>query len=133
MDKEYGSGEEEEVEEENDVSSELSDEAPELITSRGDFAAMMDDFMDNYELLGRKLKPILPGDSGPEKLDTLRRAMGQDERVRIRSADDDDEEELDDDALFAQYHAPEKEDRWDCETILSEAFIIVLQLTAEPE
>jgi protein LTV1 len=131
MDKEYGSGEEEE--DENDVSSEPSDEVPELITSREDFKAMMDDFMDKHEILGRKLKPILPGDSGPEKLDTLRRAMGQDERVRIRSADDDDEEELDDDALFAQYHAPEKEDRWDCETILSESFRIVLQLPAELE
>ena len=125
MEKEYGSGEEgeeeEEVEEENDFSSELSDEAPELITSREDFEAMMDDFMDNYELLGRKLKPVLPGDSGPEKLDTLRRAMGQDERVRIKSADDDDDEELDDAHIFAAYHATEKEDRWDCETILSES------------
>ncbi|OAX36748.1 Low temperature viability protein [Rhizopogon vinicolor AM-OR11-026] len=120
MEKEYGSGEEEEVEEENDgLSSELSDEAPELVTSREDFEAMMDDFMDNYEILGRKLKPVLPGDSGPEKLDTLRRAMGQDERVRIRSADDDEDEQLDDERLFAAYHAAEKEDRWDCETILT--------------
>jgi len=126
MEKEYGSDEGEEVEEENDdLSSELSDEAPELLTSREDFEAMMDDFMDNYELLGRKLKPVLPGDSGPEKLETLRRAMGQDERVRIRSADDDDEEELDDEQLFAEYGATEKEDRWDCETILSESVHVV--------
>lgn len=124
MDKEYGSGEEE-IEDENDgLSSELSDEAPELITSREDFEAMMDDFMDNYELLGRKLKPVLPGDSGPEKLNTLRRAMGQDERVRIVSADDNDEE-LDDKQLFAGYDAAEKEDMWDCETILSESFVFV--------
>ncbi|KIK47611.1 hypothetical protein CY34DRAFT_799121 [Suillus luteus UH-Slu-Lm8-n1] len=119
MENEYGSGEGEEVEEENDdLSSELSDEAPELVTSREDFEAMMDDFMDNYELLGRKLKPVLPGDSGPEKLNTLRQAMGQDERVRIRSADDDDDE-LDDDRLFAGYNAAEKEDTWDCETVLT--------------
>lgn len=122
MEKEYGSGEGEEVEEENDdLSSELSDEAPELVTSREDFEAIMDDFMDNYELLGRKLKPVLPGDSGTEKLNTLRQAMGQDERVRIRSADDDDEEELDDDRLFAGYKAAEKEDTWDCETVLSKS------------
>ncbi|KAG2076802.1 cytoplasmic protein [Suillus decipiens] len=119
MEKEYGSGEGEEVEEENDdLSSELSDEAPELVTSREDFEAMMDDFMDNYELLGRKLKPVLPGDSGTEKLNTLRQAMGQDERVRIRSADDD-EDEVDDDRLFAGYNAAEKEDTWDCETVLT--------------
>jgi protein LTV1 len=122
MEKEYGSGEGENVEEENDdLSSELSDEAPELVTSREDFEAIMDDFMDNYELLGRKLKPVLPGDSGPEKLNTLRQAMGQDERVRIRSADDDDDEELNDDRLFAGYNAVEKEDTWDCETVLSES------------
>ncbi|KAG2138671.1 Low temperature viability protein-domain-containing protein [Suillus bovinus] len=120
MDKEYGSGEGEEVEEENDdLSSELSDEAPELITSREDFEAMMDDFMDNYELLGRKLKPVLPGDTGTEKLNTLRQAMGQDERIRIISADDDDNEELTDDRLFAGYSAAEKEDTWDCETVLT--------------
>jgi protein LTV1 len=120
MEKEYGSGEGEKVEEENDdLSSELSDEAPELVTSREDFEAIMDDFMDNYELLGRKLKPVLPGDSGPEKLNTLRQAMGQDERVRIRSADDDDDEELNDDRLFAGYNAVEKEDTWDCETVLT--------------
>lgn len=120
MEKEYGSGEGEEVEEENDdLSSELSDEAPDLVTSREDFEAMMDDFMDNYELLGRKLKPVLPGDSGTEKLNTLRQAMGQDERVRIRSADDDDGDELNDDRLFAAYHASEKEDTWDCETVLT--------------
>ncbi|KAG2367707.1 LTV-domain-containing protein [Suillus spraguei] len=119
MEKEYGSGEGEEVEEENDdLSSELSDEAPELVTSREDFEAMMDDFMDNYELLGRKLKPVLPGDSGAEKLNTLRQAMGQDERVRIRLADDD-EDEVDDDRLFAGYNAAEKEDTWDCETVLT--------------
>ncbi|KAG1771304.1 Low temperature viability protein-domain-containing protein [Suillus occidentalis] len=119
MEKEYGSGKGEDVEEENDdVSSELSDEAPELVTSREDFEAMMDDFMDNYELLGRKLKPVLPGDSGPEKLNTLRQAMGQDERVRIRSADDDDDE-LGDDRLFDGYNAAEKEDTWDCETVLT--------------
>ncbi|KAG1813209.1 LTV-domain-containing protein [Suillus subaureus] len=118
--KEYGSGEGEEVEEENDdLSSDLSDEAPELVTSREDFEAIMDDFMDNYEMLGRKLKPVLPGDSGPEKLNTLRQAMGQDERVRIRSADDDDDEELDDDRLFVGYSAAEKGDTWDCETVLT--------------
>ncbi|KAG6333743.1 hypothetical protein ID866_5344 [Astraeus odoratus] len=120
MVKEYGSDGAEEVEEEAVSSSDLSDsdEAPELITSREDFAAMVDDFMDNYELVGRKLKPVLEGSSAVDKLDTLRRAMGQDERVRISMAEADDEEG-DDERLFASYHANEKEDRWDCETVLT--------------
>jgi len=92
---------------------EQSDEAPELITSRDDFDAMVNDFLDNYEILGRKLKPKLEGETGVEKLDNLRHAMGHDERVRI--ADGEDELE---DVLFTSDNENEK-DRWDCETILS--------------
>ncbi|KAH7906472.1 Low temperature viability protein-domain-containing protein [Hygrophoropsis aurantiaca] len=121
MEKEYdGEGEDtEEAKEEDVTSSDNSDEAPDLITSREDFEAMMDDFLDNYEILGRKLKAVLPGDTGAEKLETLRRTMGQDERVRIAAGDSD--EDTDDEKLFAAYHAADenKKDRWDCETILS--------------
>ncbi|KAH7886185.1 Low temperature viability protein-domain-containing protein [Phlebopus sp. FC_14] len=117
MEKEYSQEEAEGVAEE-ETPSELSDsdEAPELITSREDFAAMVEDFMGNFELLGRKLKPVLPGDSGAHKLDTLRRAMGQDERVRITTGED---EGVEDEDIFAAYDANVKEDRWDCETILT--------------
>ncbi|KAJ7897367.1 Low temperature viability protein-domain-containing protein [Mycena olivaceomarginata] len=73
--KQYNSDDEDEPSEEED-----DDAAPELITSREDFESMMDEFLNDYEILGRKLKPKLEGDSGAEKLDTLRRAMGMDER-----------------------------------------------------
>ncbi|KAI6047998.1 Low temperature viability protein-domain-containing protein [Pisolithus marmoratus] len=117
---EYGSDEAGELEEEALESSDLSDgdEVPELITSREDFAAMVDDFVENYELVGRKLKPVLHGDSAADKLDNLRRAMGQDGTVRI-SAAENDSDEGNDEELFASYHANEKEGRWDCETILT--------------
>ena len=49
------------------------------------------------------MKPKFEGESGPEKLDVLRRAMGQDERVRISNNDNDD--------LFSSDE--------DCETIFS--------------
>ncbi|KAI6114913.1 Low temperature viability protein-domain-containing protein [Pisolithus croceorrhizus] len=116
---EYGSDGADAVEEASDSSS-LSDgdEVPELVTSREDFSAMVDDFVENYELVGRKLKPVLPGDSAVDKLDTLRRAMGQDGAVRISAAEQDSDNE-DDEKLFASYHTNEKESRWDCETILS--------------
>lgn len=116
MIKEYGGedGEEEENEEE-DLTGD-SDEAPDLITSREDFEAMMDDFLDNYELLGRKMQPVLQGDTGLEKLDTFRRALGHDGRVRIGDAEDEDDEEQ----IMMPFEANDKKDRWDCETILSE-------------
>jgi len=119
--KEYDPDEGEGVDGEAMTSSDLSDsdEAPELITTREDFTAIVDDFMENYELVGRKLKQVLPGDSAVDKLDTIRRAMGQDERVTISTAHDGDGDGDDDEKLFASYHVNEKEDRWDCETILS--------------
>ncbi|KAF9225369.1 LTV-domain-containing protein [Gyrodon lividus] len=126
LDEQYGSDDKEtldddELETASTSSSLSSSSAPDLITSREDFAAMVDDFLDNYELLGRKLKPVLPGDSGAHKLETLRRAMGQDERVRVvamREVDEEDDE-LGDEDLFRGYNVKEKEDRWDCETILT--------------
>ncbi len=92
-----------------------SDDAPELITARDDFSSMMDEFLNDYEILGRKMKPKLEGDSGAEKLETLRRAMGQDQRVKESYSDDDDTPEED---LFLELEE-DKKDRWDCETILS--------------
>ncbi|KAF9469714.1 LTV-domain-containing protein [Collybia nuda] len=110
--KEYG----ENSDEEGPSSDEdENDDAPELITSREDFESMMDEFLNDYEILGRKLKPRLAGDTGVEKLDTIRRAMGQDERVRLREHDDDDN----DDDIMMPFEIDDKKDRWDCETIIS--------------
>lgn len=106
-------------EESEDTPSEISDsdeEAPELITSRVDFENMMDDFLGEYEILGRKMKRKLAGDTGADKLDTIRRTMGIDERVQVV---DGDEKEEDDSDIPMPYDIDEKKDRWDCETILS--------------
>lgn len=104
---------------ENEVDSDdlddCDDQAPELITSRADFDSMVNTFLNNFEILGRKMKPRLEGESGVEKLDILRRAMGQDERVRVTNGDEEDE--VDDAELFPD--EGDKKDRWDCETILS--------------
>ena len=94
-----------------------SDEAPELITSREDFNSMVNEFLNDFEIVGRKMKPKLEGESGPEKLDVLRRAMGQDDRVRISN---DGDENANDDVF--QSDEEDKKDRWDCETILCESF-----------
>lgn len=123
MAKEYGSDEDpldnDGLETASTSSSLSSSSAPDLITSREDYDGMVDEFIERYELVGRKLKPVLAGESGADKLETLRRALRQDERVRVIAVGVGDEKELDDEELFRAYDANEKEDRWDCETILS--------------
>lgn len=120
--KEYNENDDENDDDRSESESDSS-AAPELITSRTDFDAMMDDFLDNYEVLGRKAKPKLEGDTGAEKLNTLRQALGQDERVRITQTGDSDEDE-DEEAILASFGKEEdtKQDRWDCETILCRSF-----------
>ncbi|KAG5340744.1 Protein LTV1 [Termitomyces sp. T112] len=96
------------------VEDDDSDEAPELITSREDFESMMNEFLHDYEILGRKMKPKLLGDTGAEKLDTIRRALGQDDRVRLGNQESDEEDDI-----LMPLDLDDKQDRWDCETILT--------------
>jgi protein LTV1 len=75
----------------------------------------MDDFLQNYEVAGGKMKPSLHG-SGPEKLQSLRVAMGRDERVM---AEDLDQEGAKDDDVYAAIEEGKSRERWDVETVLS--------------
>lgn len=93
---------------------EESDQAPELLTSRNDFDFMVNDFLNNYEILGRQMKLKIGGETGPEKLDTLRRAMGQDEQLRIADPAIEDDEEN-----FVLSDQEDEKEKWDCETVLS--------------
>lgn len=47
----------------------------ETTVSREDFEAIMDDFLDNYEVVGKKMVPVMPGESSAEKLDSMRKAL----------------------------------------------------------
>lgn len=69
----------------------------------------MDDFLDNYELVGNKIKPVMPGETPLDKLHTLRQVLDS-PRIDLtnRTPHVVDADELED---------PVKE-RWDCETIL---------------
>jgi protein LTV1 len=113
MEKEYDSDQNDGNDREDSEHSDGS-AAPELITSRDDFGALMDDFLDNYEMLGRKMKPKLEGETGVEKLNTIRRALGPAHLVSpgIQDSDETEEESL--------AEEDREKDRWDCETILSE-------------
>lgn len=125
--KQYNEDEDESVLSDDDD----EDEAPELITAREDFTSMMDEFLNDFEILGRKLKPKLEGDTGAEKLETLRRAMGQDERVCKTLVGEDDDNDNDDNE-FLRTTEEDKKDRWDCETILCKFYIVCSQPFSRP-
>ncbi|KAH8094602.1 Low temperature viability protein-domain-containing protein [Cristinia sonorae] len=110
--REYDSDEDEE-EEGNDAGSD-TDSAPELITSREDFDDMMNEFLENYEVLGGKMLHVLPGQTPIGKLDVFRKALGE---AKIR--DGADEESDNDDDILMPLDVDDKADRWDCETILT--------------
>lgn len=107
-------------------------EAPPLV-EREDFDAIMDDFLENYEVVGNRMRPAMgnTGLSGPEKLKVLRAALedgegggiGHEEnRRRIleierlgRSGKVREERDL-----MAMEEVKTDKDKWDVETILSE-------------
>lgn len=74
---------------------------------------MMNEFLDNYEIVGGKMKPVLAGDTAVDKLDTVRKALGE---AKIRDHGDDSDDEGD---ILMPVDIDEEKDRWDCETILS--------------
>jgi len=106
---------EDEGSDDDPLDSDSSDSTPELITSREDFEALMDDFLHNYEVSGGKMKPSLQG-SGPEKLQSLRLAMGRDERVMVNNLD---QQERDDGDINPVIEEEGKRGRWDVETVLT--------------
>ncbi|KAF9654153.1 LTV-domain-containing protein [Thelephora ganbajun] len=106
IEKEYASDEDI-----SDSQSQGSDEAPELLEARDDFAVMMNEFLDEYEILGGKMRPRLEGDTNIEKLGTIRRALGP---VTIRDYD-----EKDDGDVPIPVDIDHVKDAWDCETILT--------------
>jgi protein LTV1 len=77
----------------------------------------MDDFLQNYEVSGGKMKPSLPG-SGAEKLQSLRLAMGRGKRVTVEDSDQEGKE----DDIYAVIEDNEKQERWDVETVLSKSY-----------
>lgn len=73
----------------------------------------MDEFLNEYEVVAGKMRPVLPG-TATDKLDAVRKGFGE---VKIRDDAEDSGEE--DDDILMPLDVDEKKDRWDCETILS--------------
>lgn len=108
--------------------------APTLVT-REDFDSMLDDFLDKFEIVGNKLKPVLEGETAMDKLATFRGLEDhggeaeRKERERIlemnRQAEAEGyDEESDDEKIPLPELVKSEQDRgWDCETILSKQLL----------
>lgn len=46
------------------------------MVTREDFDSILDDFLDKYEVVGKKMVPKLEGDTSEAKLETIRQALG---------------------------------------------------------
>lgn len=77
----------------------------------------MDDFLDNYEVLGGKMRHVLPGETATGKLAVFRQSLNDDDYSIARHVEDDEDLSEDDAQDLVE---EKKQDRWDCETILSE-------------
>jgi protein LTV1 len=115
-----------------------SSDAPTLVT-REDFDSILDDFIDNFEIVGNKLKPVMEGATPMEKLTTMREGMGvgedaERERKRVLELNRQMEalgwdEEEEDAKLPEQAIAGEHKQGWDAETILSKPSPPLIALT----
>lgn len=124
--------------------TDVIDNPPEL--SREDFESIMDDFLDKYEVVGKRMVPKMEGTTGADKLEIVRRTLmgmemddenggqGQgemlDEAMRKKDADWIKERYMKEDPEEVKRQPKEKmpvlsiigkdKNKWDAETILSE-------------
>lgn len=85
----------------------------------------MDEFLNEVEIIGKQLKPVLEGVTGEDKMETLRKAL-----VGATVTEEEETKEMikrlvkmqshADDELVVDEEQDDPKDRWDCETILSE-------------
>src|SRR6478735_9495675 len=107
---------EEEYAEEDDEEEEIGGQ------ERADFDAILDDFLDKYEIVGRKMQPKLEGESSIQKLDTFRQSLIKPEltqdttTVAVKTTTKLTREALE--AAMPQRPTEKKMATWDCQTII---------------
>ncbi|OBZ86766.1 Protein LTV1 [Choanephora cucurbitarum] len=107
---------EEEYAEDDDEEEDAYNSDGELKEERADFEAILDDFLDKYEIVGRKMQPKMDGESSAAKLDTVRQGLVKPEvvpeleRVRLTQA-----------VLEPKLERPVQKQRetWDVQTVIS--------------
>lgn len=111
------------IEEEYENDSD-DDDCPELIELREDFDKIMDDFLDNYEVVGRRMTPRMEGETPLGKLDHLRKSFldaqdttAEDLKKVITAQLLNDESVESNKTETIEEETPESP--WDCKSILS--------------
>ncbi|KAI9491699.1 Low temperature viability protein-domain-containing protein [Zychaea mexicana] len=131
LDDRFDKIEEEYLREEDE--DEYYEQEGQALEERADFESILDDFLDKYEIVGKKMQPKLDGETGGAKLDTIREALlatklsdNEDDddnesvatvttRTQQRSSKDKKESEFVD--LFER--PTQRRDTWDCQSMLS--------------
>ncbi|KAJ2374451.1 Protein ltv1 [Coemansia sp. RSA 2607] len=101
------------------------------ISTRPDFESVMDEFLSEYELTGRRMQVVVEGGDGAGKLDTVRNAFLKQTKskeenrkelleVGNRIIDEDNRRtEKDEEEYFDQLFKEKQRTPWDCQTILT--------------
>jgi protein LTV1 len=92
------------------------------MVAREDFNAILDDFLDKYEVVGKKMVPRLEGDTSEAKLDSIRNALGA-----ARLSDDENETPMPSrptknnrvEGVDIWERPVKQRATWDCQTVLS--------------
>lgn len=95
------------------------------LEERNDFDAILDDFLEKYEIVGRKMMPKLEGDTTEKQLDTIREQLAnarlsdneEDDKWSIVSTKRSEKETMEEVEIWER---PVKDrEVWDCESVLS--------------
>ncbi|KAJ2005748.1 Protein ltv1 [Coemansia thaxteri] len=101
------------------------------ISTRADFENVMNDFLDNYELAGKKMHTVVEGGTGVGKLGTVRDAFLDDTKTKEenkqtllttgqRLAEEaNGKSKKQEDEELNQYFTRKERTPWDCQTILT--------------
>ncbi|KAJ2726119.1 Protein ltv1 [Coemansia sp. Benny D115] len=123
---------EEEDSESNPDEDYMGDGTGESVSTRPDFENVLDEFLNEYELTGKKMQVVLEGGTGQGKLDTVREALldanvtPEESRravlatgLKMFAEDNMRTREEDDKELEAMLLQKEERTPWDCQTILT--------------
>ncbi|KAI8379564.1 Low temperature viability protein-domain-containing protein [Radiomyces spectabilis] len=120
LDDRFDKIEEEYMEDEDEDEEEDSND--EAFEERGDFDSILDEFLEKYELVGKKMEPKLEGETSGDKLDTIRRALFatklEDNQEKKESSKNKPRKEGEFEDLFARPEQRQR-DTWDVQSVLS--------------
>ncbi|KAI7901719.1 Low temperature viability protein-domain-containing protein [Cokeromyces recurvatus] len=109
---------EEEYMEDEDESEEMNEEE---IQQREDFESILDDFLEKYEIIGRKMEPKMEGESSAAKLDSYRQGLIKPDVQQLEEQHEPSKPRLTRALLEPRLERPvqRQKESWDVQTIIS--------------